>query len=61
MSDITELFSKDPMKLTDQNIDEIIEHMREKRHLYHSGNFTQAGKKVTPKEPASGFKLDIKL
>lgn len=36
MSDITELFNRDPLSLTDQDVDAIIEAMREQRHTFNN-------------------------
>lgn len=60
MSDINELFSRDPMKLTDENIDQIIEEMRKKRHLFEAGGAKP--KAAKPKHPElAGLDLDFKL
>lgn len=37
MSDISELFSRDPLTLTDQDIDKIVEDYRGRRHLFNAG------------------------
>ena len=59
MTDITELFSRDPMKLTNENIDEIIEEMRAKRKLFESG--APAGKKKAPAKKTTGGSLDLDI
>lgn len=64
MTDMTELFSRDPLSLTNENIDQIIEEMRKKRHLFNAGGST-AGK-PKPKlskgqEATKGLDLDIDL
>lgn len=63
MSDISELFARDPLKLTNEQVDEIIEEMRRKRHLFESA--TPAAKKpASPKQAAAASlasKLDFKL
>lgn len=46
MSDISELFSRDPLDLTDEDIDRIIAHYRESRHLFNTG-LTTGGKKTS--------------
>jgi hypothetical protein len=63
MSDITELFSRDPLSLSDQDIDAIIEEMRSKRHLYNANPAAVAGKaKLTEKEKSlSSLNIEIKL
>lgn len=60
MTDITELFSRDPLSLTKENIDQIIEEMRAKRHLFQSAPATKP--KAAPKKTkaqASALKLDL--
>ena len=63
MSDLTELFSRDPLELTRENIDEIITHMREKRHLFNAAPKPKAKaktKKLTDAQ-AAALKLDLDL
>jgi len=65
MTDITELFSRDPLKLTDSDITLIIEEMRNKRRLYESGS-ANPKKPAAPKKPgkpkaSTGLNLDLKL
>lgn len=38
MTDLAELFSRDPLSLTDDNIRSIIEEMRKSRHAFNAGN-----------------------
>lgn len=38
MSDISELFSRDPLTLTDADIDKIVEDFRSRRHLFNAGH-----------------------
>lgn len=62
MTDITELFSRDPLSLTNENIDQIIEEMRAKRHLFQSAPATKP--KAAPKKTkaqASALKLDLDI
>ena len=62
MTDVTELFSRDPLSLTNEDIDQIIEEMRKKRHLFQSAPATKP--KAAPKKTkaqASALKLDIDL
>ncbi len=56
MSDLQALFDLDPLKMTRENIDEIIRVLREKRAAFNLGNKT-AGK--IKKEKVTG-PLDIK-
>lgn len=62
MTDITELFSRDPLSLTNEQIDQIIEEMRKKRHLFQSGATTtpRAKPKVSAKQEAA-LKLDLDI
>lgn len=61
MTDINELFSRDPLKLTDDNIDEIIEEMRAKRHLFNSGAGTVKKAPAKSKLAKEGSQLKAKL
>lgn len=38
MSDLAELFARDPLKLTNPDITLIIEEMRKSRHAFNAGN-----------------------
>jgi hypothetical protein len=38
MSDLAELFARDPLELTDPEIQTIIEEMRKSRHAFNAGN-----------------------
>ena len=55
MSDIAELFARDPQQLTDMDLDKIIEEMRKKRHIFKTVGATAAAKPV--KEPL--VKIDL--
>lgn len=61
-NDVTELFQRDPMKLSDQDIDAIIEHMRSRRHLFKQSPTAKAAakpKKLTAaQERLASLKLD---
>lgn len=59
MSDINELFSRDPLQLTNENIDDIIEEMRKKRKLFENGTPTKKPKPQNKK--TAGLDLEIKL
>lgn len=48
---ISELFSRDPLLLSDQDIDQIINKLREQRHKFVAGNIT-AGKPEAKKSVA---------
>ena len=65
MTDITELFARDPLQLSRADISTIIEEMRKSRHAFNLGN-AQAGKTKpkTEKQKAVGelaSKLSISL
>lgn len=61
--DVTELFSRDPLSLTDEDIDNIIKVMREKRVTFKAGPATSAAApKKTAKETAvSNLKIELDL
>lgn len=65
MTDINELFSTDPTKHTDADIDAIISHMRENRKQFLSNPGAVKGKKsVTSTKKSSlsdSISLDLKL
>lgn len=52
MTDLSELFARDPLELTDQDLDLIIKEMREKRALYlkggHGSKSVATKAKITP-------------
>jgi hypothetical protein len=63
-TDINELFSRDPLNLTDPDIDEIIAAMRERRHLFKAGpaKAPSAAKTLTNKQQvASKLKIELEL
>jgi hypothetical protein len=62
MSDITELFMRDPLKLTDTDISGIIQYYRDNRKLFNApvaAAKPTAAKKVDPR--LSGLKIDLEL
>ncbi len=64
MTDINDLFSRDPLNHTDENIDEIIAEFRSRRHLYKAGPANpKAGSVVlTDKQKAAtSLKIELKL
>ena len=63
MTDINELFSRDPLKHTNADIDEIIAEMRKRRHLYKAGPAQpKAAVTLTDKQKAaSSLKIELKL
>ena len=63
-STVAELFARDPMSLSDQDIDKIVTHLRAQRARYVQGDMT-AGRtkpKAPPKPSAtSALNLDLDL
>lgn len=57
MSDINELFNRDPLKLTDDDIDKIIEEYRKKRAQFKAMPASSTPKKLTDKQEAVKKKL----
>jgi hypothetical protein len=49
MSDLAELFARDPLQLTKDDIRTIIEEMRKSRHAFNAGNM-KAGSTKPPTE-----------
>jgi len=49
VSDIAQLFAKDPATLTDEELDAIIDHLRSARHLFKQAD---AAKQAKPKRKA---------
>lgn len=66
MSDINELFSRDPLQLTDDDITKIISYYRENRRLFNSNPVgtdkpkAKAAPKVSAKQKAA-LSLDLDL
>lgn len=65
MKDMLELFSRDPLALSQQDISSIVEEMRKSRHTFNAGN-AKAGstKPKTEKQKQTSAlldKLDIKI
>lgn len=65
MSDIQELFARDPLKLTKPDIAELVERFRASRHQFNLGN-KMAGKTKPPTEKQQKIldiaaTLDLKL
>lgn len=63
-TDINELFSRDPLKLTDDDITKIVVEFRKRRNLFNANPAaaTAAPKKLTEKEKAvSSLKIDLNL
>lgn len=63
MSDLAELFARDPLNLSDADLDKMVEAYRENRKAFKLGNM-QAGKVPSPKQKAAtdlASMLDLKL
>lgn len=52
MSDISELFSRDPLSLTSEDIDKLIYHYREARQRHLLGESTKPTKATKKEKPA---------
>lgn len=65
MNDISDLMLRDPLKLTEEDIDKIIAAERNRRHLYRANPAatTKAAPKLTAKQEATkkALNLDIDL
>lgn len=64
-TDINELFNRDPLSLTDEDITSIIAEMRKKRHMFKTApaaGKTKAPAKLTEKQKqVSSLKIDLEL
>jgi hypothetical protein len=65
-TDIAELFSRDPHKHSDLDIDTIVEHLRKSRASFKLGNISAGTMKVNPKQKevasfADSLNLDLDL
>ena len=56
MSAIAELFDRDPLKLSDRDLDEIVAYMRANRE-----NFNKAQERVTKTAKAKQMKTDVEV
>lgn len=65
MSDLAELFARDPLELSDDDIRSIVEEMRKSRHAFNAGNASAGSTKPkTEKQKAIASlaeKMNIKL
>ncbi len=65
MSDVAELFARDPMDLSEQDLDRIIARFREARNQFNNQALGSEGKKTAgPKDPEVrdlASKLDLDL
>lgn len=61
MTDLAELFSRNPLELSPADLDQIIQEMRGMRHAFNAGNM-KAGSTKTPKKESESIldKLDLK-
>lgn len=62
---IAELFARDPLKLSDQDLDAIIAHLRQSRQRFVAGNLSagkpEAKKSVTQKAGEAALKITGEL
>ncbi len=63
MTDITEMFSRDPLDYTNEDIDIIIAEMRSRRHLYKAGpaNPKTSAVLTDKQQAATSLKIEFKL
>ena len=65
MTDIMELFSRDALSLSKQNIASIVEEMRKSRHAFNAGNMKAGSTKPKTEKQKQALSLagvvDIKL
>jgi hypothetical protein len=65
MSDLQELFSRDPLKLTREDTDQIIEYYRAQRvnfkKVEKEGKVPKAPKAVKPEKPSGPLNMDALL
>lgn len=61
MSDLQEFFSRDPLSLTDQDIDKLITEFRARRHLFNSGHKTAGSTKPKTEKQKEVHSLADKL
>jgi hypothetical protein len=61
MSDLAELFARDPLTLTDDNISTIIEEMRKSRHAFNLGNLRAGTTKPKTEKQKQIIELGTKL
>lgn len=64
MSDLQDLFSRDPLEYSEKDIDQIIEEFRARRKQFNLGNVKAGSAKLTAKQKESaelGAKLNLKL
>lgn len=61
MTDISELFTRDPLSLTQPDITKIIEKMRASRHAFSAGNITAGSTKPPTEKQKQITELSSKL
>jgi len=59
MTDINEMFSRDPLDLTNEDIDDIIEEMRKRRHLFKTVGAPKPGPTKLTEKQTLASRLDI--
>lgn len=62
MSDLTELFNRDPLLLSTQDLDQIIEYCRKNRHLFQTqgtGEKKPSVKRIDPTKSQAASKEDL--
>lgn len=61
MSDLAELFARDPLSLTNEDITHIIEEMRKSRHAFNAGNMKAGSTKPKTEKQQAIANLADKL
>lgn len=62
MSDLTELFNRDPLLLSSQDLDQIIEYCRKNRHLFQTQGTSEkkpAVKRIDPTKSQAASKEEL--
>lgn len=61
MSDLAELFARDPLQLSNDDLDKIIEKMRSMRASFNAGNMKAGSTKPQTEKQKFASGLDLKL
>lgn len=59
--DVVKLFARDPLKLSEQDIEQIIEKMRAMRHTFNTDAAAKPAAKPKKGNKAEGLDLDLDL
>lgn len=61
MSDIAELFARDPLQLSQQDIETMVAEMRKSRHAFNAGNMKAGSTKPKTEKQKAVSELSSKL